>query len=338
MLLRHPPFWLNRCQHVIVAFHSDVQMAAKLAMDRRSPNSLSSASTTSLDVLPCKICDSSARLIGSKNGRLQSRPFHFYRCAVCGFLFVGDPWTDYAEIYSEAYYRGKGVDPYVDYVFELEHPETTVRAYEWRGILAAVASFSPLSSKTRWLDYGCGNGGLVRHVKENTPCVIEGVEQGWIQDAARARGIALLNDGDLQTRRGAYDVVTAIEVLEHVDQPLDTLRRIRELLRPGGLFFFTTGNLEMQRDSPLKWGYALPEIHISFYEPRTLEYAFQKTGFRSEFHDFTPGFEDIIRFKMLKTAGARRISPLERYVPWRQLSKMADKRTGVTRHPIGWAI
>jgi SAM-dependent methyltransferase len=313
-------------------------MAAKAAMDSPSPNSLSPAATTAVGERPCKICNSPARLIGSKNGRLQPRPFHFYQCAVCGFLFVADPWTDYAEIYSEDYYRGKGVDPYVDYVFELEHPEVTVRRYEWRGILAAVERLQPLSAKTRWLDYGCGNGGLVRHVKEHAPCLVEGVEQGWIHDLARTRGIALLEDRELETRRGTYDIVTAIEVLEHIDQPLDTLRRIRGLLRPGGLFFFTTGNLEMQRKNPLAWGYALPEIHVSFYEPRTLEHALQKTGFRSEFHGFTPGFEDIVRFKILKTAGVRRVSPLEKYLPWGPLSKLADKKTGVSRHPVAWAI
>src|SRR6185437_15542162 len=103
----------------------------------------------------CKVCGSATTLIGSKRGKINQRAFHFYRCRSCQFAFVADPWTDYKSIYSEEYYRGLGADPYVDYVFESEHPDTTIRVYEWQGILENICKLISMRAQTRWLDFGC---------------------------------------------------------------------------------------------------------------------------------------------------------------------------------------
>ena len=89
---------------------------------------------------PCRICAGDTAPIGSKWGYFRKREFHLRRCPECGYAFVADPWTDYAAIYSEDYYAGKGADPLVDYQYELDHPDETIRLYEWRGIARAVSS------------------------------------------------------------------------------------------------------------------------------------------------------------------------------------------------------
>src|SRR5262249_35004900 len=114
--------------------------------------------------VPCKVCGAEASFIGSKAGKFKLQDFHFHHCPACQFTFVANPWTDYAAIYDEKYYRGDGPDPWIDYVFELEAPERTVRIYEWEGILKAVDSCIGARSEARWLDFGCGNGGLVRYL------------------------------------------------------------------------------------------------------------------------------------------------------------------------------
>ena len=287
--------------------------------------------------LPCKICQSDAVQIGSKLGKRSQRIFFLYRCAKCGFAFVGNPWTDYAAIYSNEYYEGHGADPLVDYVFELDHPELTIRQYEWRGILKLARALIKIDRSTRWLDFGCGNGGLVRYCRGNGVPEAVGFEEGAIRASAARLGIPMLTASELAERGGSFDVITAIEVLEHIEDPVAVLKQLRSLLRPEGLLFCTTGNAAPHRDKLIPWPYFIPEIHISLFEPQSLSCALEKAGFRAESRGYLPGATDIIRFKILKNLKVHRRSAWEQAVPWPLVSKLADERYRITAHPIGWA-
>lgn len=222
----------------------------------------------------CKICRSPVEKIGDKKGIQDGRSYTLYRCLNCYFSFVNNPCKDYNNIYSEAYYRGTSIDPLVNYVYELENPDTSIRIYEWKGILDVVKSLysKPLSTKVNWLDYGCGNGGLVRYVRKKTNCKIIGYDKGWIVDKAIQLRIPITRSKK-QLKSIKYNIITAIEVLEHVDNPLDILREIKSMLVSGGLFFYTTDNAQTHRTNLLNWNYFSPEIHISLYEPYTMKVA-----------------------------------------------------------------
>ena len=285
----------------------------------------------------CPVCGGSTAEAGSMEGRWAKRVFHLRHCAACRFSFVADPWTDYGEIYGQEYYEGRGADPSVDYLYELVHPERTVRHYEWRGIRSIVGSLRELTPATRWLDFGCGNGGLVRHCMSELGCDVVGFEEGWICDKAAALGIPIVGAGGLAGLDGTFDVATMIEVLEHIPDPVAALRRVRSLLRPGGLLFLTTGNAAPYRARLLRWRYVVPEVHVSVFEPETLALALEKAGFRPGFPGYLPGFTDVIRFKVLKNLGVRRRSRLEASLPWGLVSRLTDRRFGVSAHPVGWA-
>jgi SAM-dependent methyltransferase len=284
---------------------------------------------------PCPVCRERTEPAGQVYGKLVQRWFELRHCPTCRYSFVADPVTDYALLYSEAYYTGRGADPMVDYLFELEHPVATVRQYEWRGILRNVMALRKLSATTRWLDFGCGNAGLVRYVRERTDCQIVGFDEGWITQRAAALQLPLISRDELDAQVGMYDIITAIEVLEHVIDPIDTLRQIKRLLKPGGVFFFTTGNAQPFRGRLADWGYVVPEIHVSFFEPETLVRALQMVGFTPTFLRL-PGWTDIIHFKMLKTLRRRKWSAIERWLPWGMLAHIVDRRLGVTGHPLAY--
>jgi SAM-dependent methyltransferase len=286
--------------------------------------------------LTCPICGG-RRLesAGSAAGQFAKRSFSLAHCLDCRFSFVTDPWTEYEAIYSEAYYHGRGADPHVDYVFELEHPETTVRSYEWRGLLRAVRSLAPVGARTRWLDFGCGNGGLVRWAREHGVDNVVGHETGWIASRAQARGIPMLSAADLARESSTFDLITAIEVLEHVVDPIDVLRQIAQLLKPGGVLFLTTGNANPYRNRLPEWRYVIPEIHVSFFEPQTLGLAMQTAGLNPVYPGFVDGFDQIIRFKILKALGVRRRAFWEQAVPWPLVSRLVDSRLALSAHPAG---
>jgi SAM-dependent methyltransferase len=281
----------------------------------------------------CRVCGSPTVEAGEKMGRIHTRLFHLRRCPTCGYAFVSDPDTADG-IYDEAYYRGSGADPLLDYVFELERPDATVRRFEWAGIERVVRSSRELTPQTRWLDYGCGNGGLVRWLREQSRVQSVGFEEGWIADTARSHGIPILTSDELE-RAGPFDVITALEVMEHVYDPKAVVERIARLLAPGGLFLYTTGNATRHASRLPQWGYVVPEIHVSFFEPRTMERLLTDAGLAAQPLPWSRGFADIVTFKVLKNLGFRRDAALLHALPWGVLARAADAMTGVSAFPAG---
>ena len=285
----------------------------------------------------CRICGAGTATIGKVRGGFSQRDFELRRCDRCGFAFIADPWTDFPAIYDDRYYAGQGADPLVDYRFELEHPQRSVRQYEWRGVTRLVSQLLGGLDGVRWLDFGCGNGGLVRYVRDHSRASAWGFEEGSIAADARRLGIPIVSPAELAGRAGEFDVVTAIEVLEHVIDPVSELKRIRELLRPGGLLFLTTGNAAPYRDRLLRWNYVVPEIHVSFFEPATLDYALHQAGFAPARITRDHGFDEILKFKVLKNMRIRRRSRLTDALPAGIIASAADRKVRLTEQPVGWA-
>ncbi len=283
----------------------------------------------------CRICGGSTETVGSVYGRYSHRAYELRRCATCAYAFIADPWTDFGRIYDERYYAGQGADPLVDYRFELDHPDQTIRRYEWQGVSRLVEGLIGGLGGVRWLDFGCGNGGLVRYLLGNTAASACGCDEGAIARAAADRGVPIVSAEALAGRK--FDVVTAIEVLEHTLDPLAVLRWIRQLLRPGGLLFLTTGNAAPFAGRLTAWSYVVPEIHISLFEPATLELALRSSGFQPATIGRSPGFDQILKFKVLKNLKVRRRNLLTDLIPAGPLAAAADRRVALSQHPIGWA-
>jgi SAM-dependent methyltransferase len=98
-----------------------------------------------------------------------------------------------------------------------------------RAEASAGLYFSQDERSGKVFEYGCGIGQGIAVL----PCAA-----GWDVSAealasCRARGIQVYEDLD-EVTRGAWPVVMCRHVLEHVEQPLESLRIMRDLLTPDG--------------------------------------------------------------------------------------------------------
>ena len=284
----------------------------------------------------CPVCSNPTVLLGSQAGILDGREFFIRRCNSCCFSFVENYRTDFQNIYDENYYRGLGADRMVDYVRELHNLDQTIRNYEWKGILSVYEELCPGGG--RWLDYGCGGGGLVRYAKKAGIDTI-GYEEGWAADMGRLMGIPIIHSSELEDYSGKFDFISAIEVIEHIPNPINALLLIRKLLKPGGVLFLTTGNAQPWRANLLDWSYTkCPDVHVSFFEPGTLALCMKMTGFLPGNFKQYNGLVDIIKYKILKTMRIKNCSRLIDMLPWGVISRIVDARYQVSRHPYGVAI
>lgn len=94
----------------------------------------------------------------------------------------------------------------------------------------------PQSERPHILDVGCGTGANLELLGQYGEA--EGVDVSI--DAlqfCRARGLEKVRQGEaekLPYEDGAFDLVTALDVVEHLDDDLAGLREMRRVLRPGG--------------------------------------------------------------------------------------------------------
>jgi 2-polyprenyl-3-methyl-5-hydroxy-6-metoxy-1,4-benzoquinol methylase len=168
------------------------------------------------------------------------------------------------------------------------------RYYEQAGFAATPTAMSSLERlveyaetfrKTgRWLDMGYGEGALLA-VANRRGWGCYGVEVSErVLEYGRGRGWTVTSEPQSDPRfvAGDFDVVTMIELLEHVTVPTRFLNDAACWLRPGGLLYITTPNIRglNGRILGLNWSVVSPPEHIVLWTVPALCSAVEKCGFR----------------------------------------------------------
>lgn len=109
----------------------------------------------------------------------------------------------------------------------------------------AFAVLAPyLSQGCRTVDLGAGSGAFTKRLAD-AGAVVEAVDldpSDWsLPDVPLL--VQDLNEPEWNLPEGRYDLAVAIEVVEHLENPSGFLRRVRRLLKPGGMLLITTPNV-----------------------------------------------------------------------------------------------
>ena len=125
------------------------------------------------------------------------------------------------------------------------------------------------------LDVGCGDGRLIDNLRSLASHVgaLEGIEISAVAaQAALAKGypVHIGTLSDYQKPSDSFDLIFLIQVIEHVEDPRADVRRIFDLLRPGGRAIFETPSTRCLDFALFKrryWGgYHFPR-HFNLFDP-----------------------------------------------------------------------
>jgi 2-polyprenyl-6-hydroxyphenyl methylase/3-demethylubiquinone-9 3-methyltransferase len=116
--------------------------------------------------------------------------------------------------------------------------------------LGWIDGLAPLAGR-RVLDVGCG-GGILSEAMARLGASVTGIDlsekplkvaQLHLLESGLDIRYELISPEELQkTASGSFDVVTCMELLEHVPEPASTVAACAKLVKPGGRVFFSTIN------------------------------------------------------------------------------------------------
>ncbi len=209
---------------------------------------------------------------------VRKNGFDVARCRDCRLIFVANPpddaWRATHYSFAQGYHTAL-----------VEKPEDIAR-HEAAANCAIVARHKAGPSL---LDIGCSSGMFMRRAQA-AGLQVQGIEySGDTSAVARLQhGLAVVS-GEIKPdsfARDSFDAARLWDVVEHVPDPLFTLKAAVACLRPGGLMFIKTPNADgwYPRLSLLaapalgQWEHALPPPHLYPFSLKTLTRLINEAG------------------------------------------------------------
>jgi len=197
----------------------------------------------------------------------------FRFCKNCGCVFRENlPSADeLREIYLQAY----AIENIIDANTNQESGEYAVRNY------ANYIQQRIVKPGDRMLDYGSGSGMLLSQLRaRGLDATGAEVSESARNYCLEHRGFSLMADlGGVPD--GYYQVISMIEVVEHLTDLWGTLNEIFRVLAPSGQLFLTTPNRLGLRALIEKgyWREAEKKFHLFLFDWRSIKYYLTRAGF-----------------------------------------------------------
>lgn len=259
----------------------------------------------------CPVCGSEGKTVHSGMfDRMFKAPgvWEMSKCqnAVCGMMWLNPMPNDDElwKIYVEYYTHGSEGKYTFDFIRKIENNYYEIQ-YGYKNLIKSVPKFfgsllyllpterAELNFRVlglealpggKVLDIGCGNGHLIKRLAK-MGWEVEGMDfDPKAVEYCKSQGLnAKAGDFfDLNYPSNYYDAVTLSHVIEHVPDPLKTLKEIHRILKPGGRVHMATPNSYSWMYKELfhgDWLSLHPPAHIHIFNVDNLSRVVKDAGF-----------------------------------------------------------
>ena len=196
------------------------------------------------------------------------------QCKSCGFMFVHPQPTkeELDEIYSENYFDEWGSK-------EAKDALRKIKKMTYESQLVEIEKIQKIYTV---LDIGCGLGYSLDAAKEHG-YKVAGVEsnQSVVSEIRKRHEQVYTDLNEVLELRKKYDLVTLMEVLEHLPDLPKFFSQLHQMTHENSLVMLTTIDADSGRAKFLKDGwYHIHHDHLWYFTPRICTELFERNGFQ----------------------------------------------------------
>lgn len=223
----------------------------------------------------CRVCN-------SKNHSFLFKKYNYsiVKCLNCGLVFTNfnPPENFFDKFYSQSYFqKGDQKRGYKDYQGEeIALKETFKKRIDLLN----------LPSTGKVLDVGCAYGYFLNTIDSNW-------HKFGVEVSTHASKIAkkqnpkgkIINDvlKKNQFKSHQFDLISLWDVIEHLEDPKQTIKLSHSFLKKDGLLAITTGDVSsfFAKLQGSNWHLFNPPQHLSYFSPSTIRKLLKESGFKN---------------------------------------------------------
>jgi 2-polyprenyl-3-methyl-5-hydroxy-6-metoxy-1,4-benzoquinol methylase len=208
--------------------------------------------------------------------KFKLRNFNFFDCNHCSLRFVSPRYLA-TDIYDNDYFQG------ASHGFGFtNYEEDKITSQEYLKKYLKWIRLYTLPSSNKLLDVGAANGYFVDLANKSqfdaSGLEISGSAVDWAKKLKRP-----VIQGTLETFENGieYDVITVLDVLEHVPEPLNFLKVARSKLSKNGIILINVPHAGsfFSKISGKNWHAYLPPEHWMYFNKKSLRTMLRMAGF-----------------------------------------------------------
>lgn len=243
--------------------------------------------TTYRATRPCVICDTASQSQHyCSYGKLE-----YVQCRTCHLIYV-DNFADNEDMYKA--YTGGGLKALRRKLFAPIRRMRSIKGYAHfmqraRGIFTFALQYCKTNTQKTYLDIGCNKGFLlaagiekgfdvygvelvaeqIRPFCNTYPEFRQHIYSKKFQDVAKGYS------------EKYFDIITAIDVVEHFEDPLSDLCEVHRILKDDGVFIIQTPDIDCEKAKTLacSWGALKPLEHLHLFGRENFIAFSKKAGF-----------------------------------------------------------